>query len=98
VRGFHRELLTRAWLRGARLPNNPEACQRLIAASTAEWDEYWPKVKHLWREQDGELVNDDQLEAYRVASKHAEANLQRGQKATAKRQQPHDDERDVERQ
>lgn len=64
-RGLYREMLSRAWLAGAKLPNDHEAIQRLIGASAAEWRRCWPLVARFWRvDSDGYLVNAVQQEIY----------------------------------
>lgn len=66
ARGLYRELLSRAWARGARLPNNVESVRRLVGVTVEEWTESWPLVEPYWRvTEDGLwLVNDTQLEIY----------------------------------
>jgi len=53
ARGVYREMLTQAWRRGARLPNDHEAIRRAIGATVGEWRRSWPLVKKFWR-VDGE--------------------------------------------
>ncbi len=65
VRGLYREMLTQAWRRGARLPADPEAVKRAVAATDAEWGRTWPAVAPYWRQTaEGLLVNDTQVEIY----------------------------------
>jgi uncharacterized protein YdaU (DUF1376 family) len=64
VRGLYREMLSRAWLNGAKLPNNHEAIQRLIGASAAEWRRCWPLVAKYWRIDGADMVNDVQRQIY----------------------------------
>lgn len=64
-RGLHREMLSQAWLRGARLPNDPDQIRRRCRVTPAEWDRCWPYVSPFWRVDADALVNDDQLETYR---------------------------------
>jgi uncharacterized protein YdaU (DUF1376 family) len=78
ARGLYREMLTQAWRRGARLPNDPGAIQRFTAVTAQEWKRCWPQVQRFWRVDGTDLVNDTQLEIYRhrqvsaaVASDHA---------------------------
>ena len=68
-RGIYREMLTQAWYRNARLPNDAEKICRIIGATEDEWGRCWPIVKRFWRVTDdgGWLVNDTQLEIYNDA-------------------------------
>jgi uncharacterized protein YdaU (DUF1376 family) len=77
ARGVYREMMTQAWRRGARLPNNHEEIRRAIGATVPEWRRCWPLVKKFWRVDGNALVNDTQLEVY------AEA-LEKSEKATAR--------------
>lgn len=63
-RGLYREMLTQAWRRGARLPNDPRAIQRACGVTPEEWEECWPAVKGYWVEEDGFLVNLTQQQVY----------------------------------
>ena len=67
LRGFYREMLSQAWLRGAALPNDHEAIRRVIGCTEAEWRRCWPKVSRYWRVEGATLVNDTQLVVYREA-------------------------------
>jgi len=64
ARGMYREMLTQAWRRGARLPNDHEAIRRAIGATPGEWRRAWPAVQKFWRVDGDQLVNDTQLEIY----------------------------------
>jgi uncharacterized protein YdaU (DUF1376 family) len=64
ARGLYREMLTQAWRRGARLPNNPEAIRRATGTTIAEWRRSWPKVKPFWHVLGAFLVNDTQRAVY----------------------------------
>jgi hypothetical protein len=55
-RGVYREMLTQAWRRGARLPNDHEAIRRATGTTLAEWERCWPLVKDYWREVGDYLV------------------------------------------
>lgn len=79
-RGLYREMLTRAWPRGARLPNNHEAIRRMTGCTVVEWRRCWPKVEPYWRVDGESLVNDTQLEIYAEAVKLFEGNSERGKK------------------
>lgn len=67
-RGLYREMLTQAWRRGARLPNDPEAIRRACGCTTDEWERCWPLVSRYWREDGADLVNETQVELYAKAS------------------------------
>lgn len=77
-KGLYREMLTQAWRRGARLPNDPEAIRRACGATPGEWRRCWPKVSKFWRVLDGHLVNDTQLEIYAEARARADRASERG--------------------
>jgi len=42
AQGIYRSLLSQAWRRGARLPNDPEQLQLLIRCRPSEWARSWP--------------------------------------------------------
>jgi hypothetical protein len=54
-RGLYREMLTQAWRRGGRLPNNPDAIRRAVGCTLDEWDRCWPIVEQLWRVEGDDL-------------------------------------------
>jgi uncharacterized protein YdaU (DUF1376 family) len=81
AKGLYREMLTAAWRRGARLPNDYRAIQVAIGASTDEWARCWPLVQKYWRQQGDTLVNDTQLEVYAEAIERA--NLTRDRASNA---------------
>lgn len=66
-RGLYREMLTQAWRRGARLPNDYEEIRRAVGCTPAEWRRCWPKIQQHWRVDGDSLVNDTQLEVYAEA-------------------------------
>jgi uncharacterized protein YdaU (DUF1376 family) len=70
-RGLYREMLTQAWRRGARLPNDHAAIRVATGTSLAEWRRCWPKVEKFWRVDGDSLVNDTQLEVYAEAKSQA---------------------------
>lgn len=78
-------MLTQAWRRGARLPNNPEAIRRAVGCTEREWRKHWPSVAPYWREAGGWLVNDTQLEVYAEALLRREQASRRGRNGAAKR-------------
>lgn len=84
-RGLHREMLTAAWVRGARLPNDPEAIQRAAGVTAREWKASWPRVQPFWRVDGDDLVNDDQLTVYAAAKAHQEAKTTRAKAGAAAR-------------
>jgi uncharacterized protein YdaU (DUF1376 family) len=87
ARGLYRELLSRAWARGARLPNNPEAMRRLVGVTLEEWAATWPLVESYWRPSDDGLwlVNETQLEIYAEARTMAERASTRSRKGNVVR-------------
>jgi len=91
-RGVYREMLTQAWRRGGRLPNDHEAIQRAIGATCQEWGRAWPLIARYWRVDGAHLVNDTQLEIYkasRAASERASERGRRGAAAKARVAQAH---------
>lgn len=79
ARGVYREMLTQAWRRGARLPNDHEAIRRAIGATAPEWRRAWPAIKRFWRVEGNDLVNETQVEIYADAQGRAERALRRAQ-------------------
>jgi len=91
ARGLYREMLTQAWRRGAKLPNDHEAIRRAIGATNAEWKRSWPKVAGFWRVDGEDLVNDTQQAIYADAQAKSESARVRGiasARARANRQPP----------
>ncbi len=80
ARGLYREMLTQAWRRGARLPNDPEAIRRAVGVTAQEWSASWPKVKRFWRIIDDHIVNDTQVEIYAITLDRHESAVNRGSK------------------
>jgi len=78
ARGVYREMLTQAWRRGAKLPNDHEAIRRAIGATVGEWRRTWPAVKRFWRVEGDDLVNDTQQEIFHTAQARAQAAHKRG--------------------
>ena len=67
-RGLYRELLDRAWLRDAVLPDDVERLRKLADATPEEWARSWPAVSRHFVRVDGGLCNIAQAELYRGAS------------------------------
>ena len=80
-RGLYREMLTQAWRRGARLPNDPEAIRRACGVTAREWRACWPKVAPFWRVEGDVLINNTQLEVYAEAVAQVEKNRTRAKRA-----------------
>lgn len=85
ARGVYREMLTQAWRRGARLPNDPESIQRAIGCTSAEWERAWPKVSKYWTIEGDHLVNVTQLEVYAEAVAQASGKAAKAKKAAESR-------------
>lgn len=85
ARGLYREMLTQAWRRGGRLPNDDVAIQRLVGATRSEWRRCWPIVRRYWRVSHDSLVNDTQLEIWTKALTAQQRASDRGKKGAAKR-------------
>ena len=78
ARGVYREMLTQAWRRGARLPNDHEAIRRAIGATAKEWGRSWPLLERFWRVDGDALVNDTQREIYTEAKARFDKASERG--------------------
>jgi uncharacterized protein YdaU (DUF1376 family) len=79
-RGLYREMLTQAWRRGGKLPNDPEAIRRAVGCTAAEWRRCWPKVSSYWQ-VDGEfLINQTQSDVIAQAVARHESAVERGRK------------------
>lgn len=96
AQGVYRSMLSQAWLRGARLPNDERAIQRAIRCTSDEWTRCWPLLKRYWREDGDVLVNDTQLEVY--AKARAIMERQRSAGASRAAQAPRDGGRFTSRQ
>jgi uncharacterized protein YdaU (DUF1376 family) len=83
VRGLYREMMTQAWRRQARLPNNHEAIRRATGCTLEEWERCWPLVRGYWREENGHLVNDTQLDVYAEAEGFQQRAHNRGKNGGA---------------
>lgn len=64
ARGLYREMLTQAWRRHARLPNNHEEIRRYTGCTLKEWNRAWPLIKKFWVEDGDGLVNPTQVVIY----------------------------------
>lgn len=78
-------MLSQAWRRGARLPNDPETIQRAIACSPDEWARCWPRIKRYWRIEGDNLVNDTQLQVWADAAKRVDRASERGRRGAEAR-------------
>jgi uncharacterized protein YdaU (DUF1376 family) len=87
ARGLYREMLTQAWRRGARLPNDPEAIRRAVGATEKEWKRAWPFVVRFWRIDGDCLVNDTQLAVYADAKGRSDRASHRGLRGAQARAQ-----------
>jgi uncharacterized protein YdaU (DUF1376 family) len=86
-RGLYREMLTQAWRRGARLPNDHEAIQRAVGCTKSEWKRCWPQISTHWRVEGSEIVNDTQLEVYAATIEARNRAAERGRKGGKARAQ-----------
>lgn len=78
ARGLYREMLSQAWRRGARLPNDHEQIRRFVAVTLKEWTRTWPLVERFWT-VDGEwLFNETQVLVYADAKARQDAATRRG--------------------
>jgi uncharacterized protein YdaU (DUF1376 family) len=98
-RGVYREMLSQAWLRGARLPNNHDEIRRAAGLSEAEWSRCWPVIGKFWRVEGEYLVNDTQAEVYADTLARATRRSDVGRMGAAARHgAPADDKPDKPRQ
>lgn len=89
ARGVYREMLTQAWRRGAKLPNDHEAIRRAIGATVPEWRRTWPLVKRFWIVEGDSLINSTQQEVYADAQGRAQRAHKRAVSgAQARHKQP----------
>jgi len=79
ARGLYREMLTQAWKRGAKLPNDPAEIRRITACSEKEWKKCWPLVQPFWIVEGDTLVNVTQVVIYGEAKEAYEAAQARAQ-------------------
>ena len=80
ARGLYREMLSQAWRRGARLPQHHETIRRITGCTEAEWLRCWPLISSFWvATEDGNLVNETQLEVFNEALARQERASRRGQ-------------------
>lgn len=86
-RGLYREMLTQAWRRGGRLPNDHEAIRRAVGCTIQEWNRCWPRIQGYWRIDGDAIVNDIQLEVYAEARRRDELASERGRKGAQARAQ-----------
>jgi len=84
-RGLYREMLSQAWRRGARLPNDHEAIQRVVGCTLQEWKRCWPRIEKYWRVDGDSLVNDTQMEVYSEAKARLDRASAAGKRASAVR-------------
>jgi uncharacterized protein YdaU (DUF1376 family) len=84
-RGLYREMLTQAWRRGGRLPNDHEAIKRAVGCTSGEWRRCWPKIEHYWRIDGDSLVNDTQADVIADAIAAHQRAVERGRKGGQKR-------------
>lgn len=86
ARGLYREMLTQAWRRGARLPDDHEAIRRATGCTAQEWRRCWPLVEPYWqRDASGWLVNRTQVEVYEEMQARNEASRTRARRAADRR-------------
>lgn len=90
ARGLYREMLTQAWRRGARLPNDHEAIQRAVGATAKEWAKNWPLIERFWKVEGTDLINETQREVYTDAQARQEKSVSRARAGAQARwkQQP----------
>src|SRR5689334_14273251 len=67
AKGLYREMLSQAWLRGGKLPNDPASIQRAVGCTPEEWAANWPLIARYFRAKNGQLFNQTQAKIYRQA-------------------------------
>jgi uncharacterized protein YdaU (DUF1376 family) len=77
-RGLYREMLTQAWRRQARLPNDHEQIRRATGVTENEWARCWPLIEPYWIIDGTFLINQTQVAVYREAQARAENAHKRG--------------------
>ena len=82
-RCLYREMLSQAWIRGARLPNDLLAIQRAVGFTAEEWARAWPQVERYWRVDGASLVNDTQLQVHAEALSRHLAHVRGGRARAA---------------
>lgn len=87
ARGVYREMLTQAWRRGAKLPNNHDEIRRVTATTLPEWKRSWPLIKKFWRREGKSLVNDTQIKVYLESKARSERAIARALTAAQARWQ-----------
>jgi len=85
ARGLYREMLSQAWRRQARLPNDLEQIRRMTGVTMREWKRLWPQVKKYWKVDGNSLVNKTQQQVYAEAKGRADRATSRAQAAAEKR-------------
>lgn len=85
ARGLYREMLTQAWRRQAKLPNDHDQIRRMTGVTVKEWRRTWPLVERFWRLEGDSLVNDTQLEVYADAQARTKRASERGVKGAQAR-------------
>lgn len=83
-RGLYREMLSQAWLRGAKLPHDYEAIRRICGVTEKEWKRCWPKIESFWTVDGTFLINITQVVVYldaKAAQDRAQARAQAGAQA-----------------
>lgn len=85
ARGLYREMLSQAWRRQARLPNDHDQIRRLTGVTLKEWRRTWPLVERFWRVDGESLVNDTQLLVYADAKQRSSSASARARAAAQAR-------------
>ena len=92
ARGLYREMLTRAWSFGGYLPADPKQIQRLVNASSEEWERCWPLIEANWKQDGSKLYNQTQrevlMESLTIREKRALAGRKGGKASGKARSKP----------
>lgn len=96
ARGLYREMLTQAWKRGAKLPNNHEEIRLMCACNMKVWKRCWPAVEAFWVVDGAYIVNITQVAVYSEAKAAADAAFLRAQAGGQARAQAQREQRESE--
>ncbi len=82
AKGLYREMLTRAWSLGGKLPSEAKSIQKLVMVSSEEWARTWPLVRRFWKTTpDGAWIyNETQQDVMKVSTSISEKRAAAGRK------------------
>ena len=82
AKGLYREMLTRAWSLGAKLPAEAKLIKKVVLIEDDEWDRCWPLVEPYWEtSEDGKhIYNQTQQEVMSASTSLSEKRAKAGRK------------------